>query len=178
MEKNKRRKRIILYIIAGLFSLPLVFLFYNEIKATIFVTFFIVGNIVLSAYKRDFQLPIEIEILTLGIVLCTINYGLKAGMLIAIFGTVLSSAFYGYYSPFLVPMVIGNVIAAFLVPYVPLPLFWLGVLATFAKNMFVFVFYHFVFNYDISKNLMYSISNILVNLVLFLNIAPFLARVM
>ncbi|MFH0874576.1 MAG: hypothetical protein V1859_01470 [archaeon] len=173
--KHKIKKKYYLYFLLALFALPLIIFFYKEIKATLFVTAFIVGNIIVSAYKRDFQFPIEIEILTVGIVLCTLKYGLKAGILIAVFGTILSSAFYGYYSPFMIPMIIGNIIGAAIPFAMPLQnIFLLGLVVSIVKNAFVFVFYHFVFNYDITKNLAYGTSNLFVNMILFLNIAPFI----
>ncbi|MBN2423230.1 hypothetical protein JXB41_08460 [Candidatus Woesearchaeota archaeon] len=182
--KNKKtrfrfKKRYILYILLGLLTLPLLILYYYQIKAAIFVTAFIVGNVLLSAYKKNFQLPIEIEILSLGIVLCTFLYGIKAGMVIAVFGTILSSAFYGYYSPFLIPMVIGNIIVCIATPFFPVSsLFVSGTILTLIKNTFVFLFYHFVFNYDIGKNLSFGVTNVLLNIILFMNIGPFLFTIM
>ena len=172
---EKIKKKHFKYILIILLIIPLLFFYGRKLLAAIFVTSFILLNILISGYKKNFQLPIEIEILTLGIVLGTYLFGITAGLLIAIFGTILSSAFYGYYSPFLIPMVLGNVIVALLTPYFPeSSVFISGTILSIIKNTFVFFSYHILFNYHVGKNLAFSISNILLNLILFLNIAPFL----
>ncbi|MBD3203572.1 hypothetical protein GF327_04710 [Candidatus Woesearchaeota archaeon] len=180
---DKRIRKISLkktfYVISAIVMIPLLIFFYYQIKASLFVTAFIIANIALSSYKKNFQFPIEIEILTLGIILSTFLYGIKAGLLIAILGTILSSAFYGYYSPFLIPMIIGNMLVALLTPlFFSTQLFLSGLILSMIKNGFVFIFYHFVFNYHIGKNLSFGITNIIWNSLLFVNIAPILFTIM
>lgn len=172
-------KKVVLYSIIILLLFPLIILFSKEITIVFFVAGFIIINILISSYKKNFQFPIELEILTMGIVLSTFAFGLKAGMLIAIFGTILSSAFYGYYSPFLIPMVMGNAIICVLTPLFPMShIFITGVILSLIKNIFIFLFYHFIFNYDIGKNISYGVSNIILNAILFFNIAPLLFGIM
>ena len=175
----KQKILITLYIFCFVIFLVLFILFSEQIKALFFVTGFILLNIFISAYKKNFQFPIEIEILTLGIFFCTYFYGINAGLIVGIVGGLLSSVLYGYVSLFLIPMIIGNMLVAVLTPlFSPLHYSLAGIILTIIKNGFVFMIYHFVFGYNIGKNLSFSISNILLNIVLFLNIAPFLMLVM
>lgn len=177
--QKKIRYLIGLYFACFAVFIILFIFFSRQVKMLFFVTGFIALNVFISSYKKNVQLPIEIEVLTLGIVLCTRFYGIKAGLVVGVVGGLLSSIFYGYISPFLIPMLIGNALVAVSAPFSAfLSITWAGIVLTVIKNLFVFLAYHFAFGYSIGKNISYSVSNILLNIVLFLNFAPFLVLFM
>ena len=104
---------------------------------------------------------------------------MATGLFVALIGGILYTVFNTNFSPFTIPMMIGYMIMAViasLFSYVNITV--LGILTNLIHNAFVFLVYHFLFNYDIRKNLMFSLSNLLFNVILFLNIAPFLYGVM
>lgn len=177
---SKKDKYLIsAYLICLIIFIFLYGFFAKQIKTMFFVTGFILLNIFISSYKKTIEFPIEIEVLTFGIVLCTIAYGVKAGLIVAILGGLLSSILYGYISVFLLPLLLGYILVAFMTPFFAfLNLAAAGIIITIIKNLFLFFFYHLVFSYDVGKNISFSVSNILVNLILFMNVAPFLVRVM
>jgi len=143
----------------------------TKLRAAIFVSIFIVLNMLISNYKKYIKLPIEIEFLTLGIVLCTVRYGIKAGLVVAILGGILGFIVGFNISPFSFPMMAGYILMA-LVSYLGrnLPITLLGIIVTIANNSLVFIVYHFLFGYDITKNLSFGITNILLNLILFMKL--------
>ena len=85
-------KKYYKYLVYGLilFSAALFLLISKRLRAALFVTVFIVLNMILSSYKKFINAPIEIELLTAGIVFCTLTFGVKAGLVVAILGGILS----------------------------------------------------------------------------------------
>jgi len=169
------RFRYLLYTIMSMGILLLIYIFLKQLLAGIIISIFIVVNMIIASYKRFLKIPVEIELLTLGIVVSTYRYGIKAGLVVAILGGILSFIVGLNFSPFSFPMLLGYMITA-LVSYQfrYFNISVIGILATLASNAFIFTIYHFVFDYDIFKNLSFSISNIIINSILFLNLAPLL----
>lgn len=146
----------------------------RELRAILYLILFIIINMIISTYKRFIKLPIEIEFMTLGIVLLTYIYGLKIGLIFAIIGGILSFIVGFNISPFSFPMLLGYIIMCFitfLFQYINIgiSLIFIGIIASLINNIFVFLFYHFVFKYDLIKNISYSVSNFLFNF-LFLSV--------
>ncbi|MEM3373646.1 MAG: hypothetical protein QXE31_00345 [Candidatus Woesearchaeota archaeon] len=141
-------------------------------RAIIYVSIFIFINVVVSIYKRFIKLPIEIEFMTFGIVLITYNFGIKAGLIFAILGGILSFIVSFNISPFSFPMLMGYMLMALITLFfqyfnITESLFLIGIIASFINNLFVFLFYHIVFDYDMIKNISYSVSNFLFNFLVF-----------
>jgi hypothetical protein len=179
MPKNK--KDYSQYLFYGMAGFAVLLLIYNLLvskmfQAAVVISIFIFLSAVLSSYKRFIKLPIEIEILTLGIVVCTINFGVKAGLIVAIIGGILSFIVGFNISPFSLPMLLGYVSIAFTSFILrDFNITLVGIIASIVNNILVFVIYNYAFEYDIFKNLGYSISNLAFNIILFLNIVPLIA---
>lgn len=178
-QKNTLSSKTIIYSIGILTSIIfIVMVFFSRMaRAALFISIFIVLNMVISSYKRFIKVPIEFEVLTLGIVICTLKFGLKAGLIIAVLGGILSFIISLNISPFAFPMLMGYVIMA-VISYAlrGADLMLVGFTATILNNIFLFTVYHFTFSYDIVPNLSFSLSNIILNLIMFANIAPIIMK--
>ena len=174
-QSNNNFKYIIYSLVV--LSIILFVLISKTARAAVYVSIFIVLNMLIANYKRVVRFAIEFEILTLGIVLCTVTFGIKAGFVIAILGGILSFFSSMNFSPFSFPMLMGYILMAVLSYFLRfLDVTVLGMIVTFANNLFVFSVYHLFFRYDIMKNVCFCVSNILFNFILFTNIAPFLSK--
>ncbi len=176
-KQSNNNFKYIIYCLTIL-AIILFILMSKTARAAVYVSIFIVLNMLISTYKRVVRFAIEFEILTLGIVLCTITFGIKAGLVIAILGGILSFFSSLNFSPFSFPMLVGYILMAILSYALSfLPITILGLIVTLANNLFVFSVYHLFFRYDIMKNVCFGVSNILFNFIIFTNIAPFLIKI-
>ena len=178
MKKSliQNQYKYFIYTLAGIATV-LFLILSTKIRAAIIVTAFILINRLITTYKMFVRIPLEFEFLTLGIVLSTLAFGIKAGIVIAIFGCIVSFIIGFEVSMFSLPMFLGYssiAVTSFLLKGFDVIL--IGVIATMINNIIVFLSYHFLFGYDIGKNLSFSISNILFNLILFLNFASTLLK--
>ncbi|MBN2368193.1 hypothetical protein JXC34_04170, partial [Candidatus Woesearchaeota archaeon] len=124
-------------------------------------------------------LPVEFELLSLGIILCGYKYGFTAGLILALLGGVLYTIFCTNFSPFTIPMLLGYSLMAFLSSLFPgANITLVGIIVNIAHNALVFTMYHFLFAYPFGKNIIFSASNILFNALMFLNFAPLIAGIM
>ncbi|AJF62059.1 TPA: hypothetical protein HA239_05640 [Candidatus Woesearchaeota archaeon] len=172
------RKEVISFIILSIIAV-LILATFRGARATLFVLGFIIFSVILTLYKRYFYIPIEFEIISLGIVLCSVEYGLAAGLIVALVGGIAYTIYCTSFSPFTVPMLFGYSLMAFLASFFPQAnITYLGIAVNVIHNIFVFSIYHFAFRYDPFKNIMYSGTNILINILLFSNVAPFLSAIM
>jgi len=179
-KKIKKTKVYYKYFIYGLaiFATILFLIISKHIRVAIIVTIFILLNRLITTYKLFIRLPIEFEFLTLGIVISTLSFGSKAGLVIAIFGCIISFIIGFEFSTFSLPMFLGYssvaIITYLLQDY---NITFVGIFATLINNLIVFSLYHYVFGYDLGRNISFSTSNIIFNSVLFFNIAPFLMTI-
>jgi hypothetical protein len=176
-KKKQDYSKYLFYGLGGFAVLLLTYLLLisQMMRAAIYVTVFIGLSTLVSSYKKFIKFPIEIEILTLGIVLCTIKFGIKAGLVVAILGGILSFLVSFDFSPFSFPMLLGYISIAITAYFLGgLSITLVGIIATLVNNILVFSIYNFAFDYDLFKNTLFSLSNIILNVILFLNIAPFL----
>jgi hypothetical protein len=175
--KEQTPSRLLIYLL--IISIIL-FLFSSKgLRSAFFIVFFAAANVFATLYKRYFYLPVEFEILSLGIVLCSYTYGLTAGLAVAIIGGLAYTVFCTNFSPFTFPMLLGYCLMAVIGTFVPVQnIILLGIIANVAHNMFVFTIYHVFFSYNIFKNLVFSISNIIFNALLFWNLGPLILRIM
>ncbi len=169
----------IFLLICLLLLLILVIVMSKGAQKIIFMTSFIVLNLFVTLYKRYFKLPIEIEILSFGIVLCSVSYDVASGLFVALIGGILYAVFNTKFSPFTIPMILGYMMMSFISSYFSyVNIIYLGIFVNIIHNLFVFTMYHFLFKYDFSKNLIFSISNILFNILLFVNLGNFMYGIM
>ena len=169
----------IFLLICLLLLLILVIVTSKGAQKIIFMTSFIVLNLFVTLYKRYFRFPIEIEILSFGIVLCSVSYGIASGLFVALIGGILYTVFSTNFTPFTIPMIIGYMMMAGLSSLFPhINIIYLGIFVNIIHNLFVFVMYHFFFKYDFGKNLLFSVSNVLFNILLFVNLGNFMYGVM
>ncbi|MBT3465564.1 hypothetical protein HOD20_07455 [archaeon] len=172
-------KKILFYILGSIAVLVLITIS-SKMKAAVLITMFIALNIQIVSYKKFLpSVPIEIEILTLGIVLSTMVFGWRQGLIIAIIGGIFSFVFSGNFSPFAIPMLGGYILIVFTSYFLrSMNITFVGMISSIIANCFVFISYHILFRYDFAKNLSFSLSNLIVNSILFVNLAPFLFNLM
>ncbi len=169
----------IFLLLCLLFLLILIIITSKGAQKIIFMSSFIILNLFITLYKRYFRLPIEIEILSLGIILCSVSYDVAAGLFVALIGGILYTVFNTNFSPFTIPMILGYMMMAFLSSFFShINIVYLGIFVNIIHNIFVFTIYHFLFKYDLSKNLLFSISNVLFNILLFINLGGIMYGVM
>ena len=168
-------KNIIL--ILAIFAAVLFVFSSNKLRTAIVITSFILINRLITTYKMFIRIPLEFEFLTLGIVLTTLNFKLPAGLVIAIFGAIVSFVIGFEISAYSFPMFLGYGSVAIMTHILRNlnNLTLIGIIASIVNNLVVFTLYHYVFAYSPSKNLSFSISNIIFNIVIFVNIAPFIS---
>ncbi len=175
-KANSKSIKKILFAMAA-FSMLLFLFFSKTIRSAIYVSIFIVANMVVMSYKKFVRLAIEFELLTLGIVTCTKAFGIEAGLLVAVLGGILSFITSLNISPFSFPMLAGYISMAIMSYFLrSLDITTLGIIITVFNNLLVSMIYHFFFKYDVVKNLSFGISNVIFNYILFTNIAPYLIR--
>jgi hypothetical protein len=171
---NKKLYRLLIY---GLMAVAvLLFILLSEkARAAVVVSIFIFVNMIITTYKKFLKAPIEIEVLTLGIVLSTLEYGVAAGLIVAILGWILGFFVGLDISPFALPMFLGYLVVV-LASYIlqPLNITIIGITASLINNIIIFMIYHFLLRYDVGKNLSFGLSNLMFNVILFNNIAPVL----
>jgi hypothetical protein len=180
-KKNNQDKNIV-NLVRGAVVFTIFFLFafiFKGVEALFFILFFIGLNIVVTMYKRVVYAPIEIETLSFGIILCSAKFGLIPGLTVAIIGGIIYVVYNNSFSPFTLPMMLGYIIMAVISSlYNTVNITLLGIAANLAHNIFVFSIYYFVFRYDVGKNILYSSSNLIFNILLFSNLGPLVFRLM
>ena len=178
MRKKSKKildKKTYKYVVYGfaIFGILLFILLSQKIRVAIIIAAFIVLNRLINTYKMLIRFPIELEFLSLGIVIVSMNFGLKAGLIIAIFGCITSFIIGFGFSSFSLPMFLGYssiAVVSFLLKNYDLT--FVGIFATLINNFIVFTLYHYLFGYSITRNIGFSISNIIINSIIFANIAP------
>lgn len=162
---------------AGIALALLIFsiLVFNLSKAIFFVALFIALECIIGL----FNIPsIDIELISLGTILCTLSFGVKAGLLVAILGSLISDIINGKISYLTMPMMFAYCLIALITPlFSGLGIVLGGIIVVLIVNVLLFMVYY-AMNYDFLSNVMSSASNIIWNLILFLKVAPFLFSIM
>ncbi|MBI4149931.1 hypothetical protein HY488_00850 [Candidatus Woesearchaeota archaeon] len=173
-----------LYLLGiALFVLLLFVLFFNPIARTIkilgVIAIFTIINTFLKRGMLAFQgLPLEIEVATLGSVVTTVLFGIKVGILTAVLTTFIASQLTRGISLYTPMMASGYVLAALMAWFVvPVSIATGGIVITIIVNAYLIVIFHMV-GYSLLENFMYGMSNIMLNAILFLKIAPWLMHVL
>ena len=169
----------VFYIVSLSLLLLTVLILSKKAKVIFFMLGFIALNLFVTSYKRLFRPPIEIETLSFGIVLCSYSYGITAGLVVAILGGVLYFTMSSNFNPFTIPMLGGYVLmAAIGSVFSDYNIVIVGIGANLAHNLFIFLTYHFLFRYNPTNNILFSLSNLLFNAFLFSNFSPLVFNLM
>ena len=176
--KRYNLKHILLAVL--ILVLLLVFLLKSRLaRGFVFIIGFISLNLLMTSYKRVIYLPIEFEILSFGIILCSYSFGVSIGIIVAVLGGLVYTIFSTRFSPFTIPMLLGYILMAIIAGFFNnINIVLIGIIANILHNLFVFLIYHFVLRYDPFKNLIFGLSNIFFNFILFLNFSSFFVRLM
>ncbi|MFT4304127.1 MAG: hypothetical protein ACMXYG_06170 [Candidatus Woesearchaeota archaeon] len=172
---QKHRKQIELYGILSLIAILLLFLFLDIILATIVVICFIGANILLRMYRRILPgVPIEFEVVIMGSIVCTIAFNIWAGLIVAIFGSLLAE----FLNQFISPHSLVNMGIYFLIPFIALFLDasniqTIGFMIAIIANIIIFIIFMFM-GYDLVKNFAFSITNVFWNYLMFKYVAGIL----
>lgn len=175
MLSERLDQRVLVYGAIALALLIFSILIFNYSKAIFFIALFIALNSVISI----FSIPnIDIELVSLGTILCTLSFGIKAGLAVAILGSIFGDVVNGTFSHPTIPMMIGYCFIALVTPlFSGLGIVFGGIMIVLLANVLLFIIYYAI-NYDFLSNVMSSGSNIIWNLTLFLKVAPFLFSIM
>ncbi len=167
----------------GLFLLFLLIFFFNPIARTLKILsvmlVFILINVFIKKSLRAFtSLPLEIEVATFGSVVVTTLFGVRAGILTAVLATFAAAHFSRGITLYTPMMASGYIIAALLaLLFSPANIVAGGIIITFIVNAY-FIFIFQLVGYSFLENFLYSISNVVLNTLLFIKVAPLLINVL
>ena len=164
------------YIAIGLLLLIILFFSYivRTMKILMAIAVFIALNIAIKRAMMaiDF-IPLDLEFATIGTILMTVAFGLKAGILTGVLCCVLGAYFSDKITIYVPVTASCYVLAAVLA--------WLlasassivvtGIIITLLVNAYALFVFHFV-GFTPFENVTYVASNIALNLLLFLKVAP------
>ena len=175
----RHRNNMLVWIIIVLVALGLLLLFFNFVKMVIIVLFFITINIILRFYRRILPgIPFEFELIIFGSIVSTLAFGLGAGLAIAITGFFLAECA----NQFISPHSLINILVYCLVPFMSLLLtpetfVTGGIIIAIVINMIIFSIFFFI-GYNIVKNVLFSVSNIIFNIIVFKLLGPIFVRLL
>lgn len=170
---QKNRRRIVVYAVIWLAVLLTLFLFFNLVKAVVVILLFIAGNTLLRFYRRIFPgIPVELELVILGGVVCTLAFNIWAGLLVVLFASLCAE----FFSQAISPYSFINIFSYLSVPFLSLMLPATsiasgGFLIAVFVNIVIYAIFIYI-GYDWIKNTAYLITNIFWNYLLFIYVAP------
>lgn len=134
---------------------------------------FIFLCIVIRFYKRVVpNLPIEVELVTFTIVVLATTLGFWYAIFGGILGFLASEFFNNHINKYM-PMSIGfYIVMAFAASILPGSVVIVGIMTTIINNSSQLLFYQVIGGFSTVENVLYSITNIVFNLFMFLKIAP------
>jgi len=159
-------------ILVGIISLIFLFSF---LKAFFVVVFFIGANTIFRFYKRFLPaVPLELEFITFGSLFCAIEFGISAGIAVAILGSLLADSANGTINAYNFVMTIGYIIVALVGIFIsPEHFIQAGITITVIYNIIIWSVFNFLLHHDLFKNTSYSITNVIFNYFLFTIIGSF-----
>lgn len=163
-------KENIVHLFVALTMFAMIVLVALNIKLVLAASLLILFNILIKWYKR-LAIPIEIEVVTFGVVIFTIVYGFAVGVLFALICSFLGDHFNRGMNINTVIMTLGYVMGAVLTALLPIEsVAVMGIFVTLIVNVYLLLAYQFI-SFNPLSNLSYSISNIIVNVYLFTKLA-------
>ena len=151
---------------------------FSYVRIFFFVSLLIALNVVGSVYRRYLQLPISLEFATFGTVLAAAAYGHTAGLAVALLSPLIAAIYNGDFSPYTLVTVCIWATAAMVVPLHPANILLVGMSVAIIKNLIVTLVFQFVFQYDLPRNIIYVITDLCLNIVMFARAAPMLLPLM
>jgi len=170
-------------LVLGLLSLFLLVIFFNPLARTAKIlgvmAAFTVGNVLLKRWMLPFRsLPLEIELSTLSSVVATLAFGVKAGILLAVLTCFAGNHFTRGISLYTPMMASGYVLAALLAWFMaPASIVAGGIVITLIVNAYLIAIFSMV-GYSPLENFLYGASNVVLNSILFLKVAPWLLQIL
>lgn len=162
----------VFYPVLFLSILIIIFLLRHVLRAFIVMILFIVANILIGRVRRVIPVPIEIEVVTLGTVICSILYGFSAGVFVAVFSAIIGAVIAKRISPYTLVMVLGYIIVATVATgFDATSIVKAGIILTLVNNIFIFCVFQFAFRYSVFRNIGYGLSNVILNIVIFKYVA-------
>jgi len=149
----------------------LLLLFWRGLAFIVFSAILIAGNVMVNYYKRRARLPLELELVTFGTIIISASSGAVAGIVFAICALIITGIATADFSVFtLVSLAVFPLIAVLSTNAPASNIVAWGLIITLAKNIIIFMLYQLVLGYNLAMNLSFSISNIIVNLILFIRL--------
>ncbi len=158
----------IFYPVLFLSIIIILFLLRHVLRAFIVMILFILANVLIGRIRRVIPMPIEIEVVTLGTVVCTMLYGFGAGVFVAVFSAIIGAVIAKRISPYTLVMVVGYIIVATIATaFNPADVVKAGIILTIVNNLFIFCIFQFAFRYSVLRNIAYGLSNVILNILIF-----------
>lgn len=168
-------------LVLGLLGLFLLVVFFNPLARTLKILVIMLAftaiNVFIKRFLRPFKsLPLEIEVSTMGSVVVTLLFGVKAGILTAVLTCFAANYFTRGIDLYTPMMTSGYVLAAILALFLaPANIAAGGIIVTLIVNAYLIVIFHMV-GYSLLENSMFGLSNVVFNAILFLKVAPWLLQ--
>lgn len=161
--------------IAVLALLFIISLFFNiSVKAIFVMSAFIIAGSFSTFYFNYARVPIHLETVKLGTILCAVAYGIYPGIVVGIIATFFGKVLVGRIDEKLpLSMVTISLVAVAAGLFSAADITLLGIVIVLFYNIVMFLLTHFLGG-DLAWNLPYETSNFLVNLFWFTRIAPWL----
>jgi len=165
------------YFFGGLALVALLAILFanNFLQVFLIATAFAAFNAAIRSYKSRLDFPLEVEVTTYATIAMTMAFGLKAGIFTGIWSGFWGDVFTGL-TPY-TPITLGSyVLAALLAMLFPTSMFvFAGILITVIITGVSWVLYNITGSFTPFENFMYSLTELICNLYLFLAL-PWIAR--
>jgi hypothetical protein len=148
-------------------------------RPIIFLTVLCALNAFLLIYDRYVELPIDIELSTLSAVTMSVTFGLKWGIAAGVlskFVSMVSNRDFNKNS--LVSMVVYALAAVLASMFQGMNVVTMGLLIVVIVNLFAFLIFRFVLFMSTYELVMYAVSNIMFNIVMFMGFAEIIVKLM
>jgi hypothetical protein len=151
--------------------------FFIDVKRFVFIGVFIIANCLILSLDRYVNMPIDIEFSTFASILCTLAYGLKWGIFVAIITKAAAMLYNANIRADHIFMIIGYCFAAFFASVLhSFNVVFIGVTATIITNIYIVFVSKFITNLYPIEIIMYGVSNFVFNFILFIGFSePILA---
>ncbi len=170
MDKKKFEKifRKILYPLIVISILLLIFTIRRFLVAFIVMVLFIFANMLLGMVKRVIMVPVGLEVETLGTIVCSMLYGVGAGVFFAIFSITLGAITQKTLSVWtLVKVLVYIGVAITTTLFSPANIIVVGISLTIVATAIIFIFCQLFFSPNLLRNIGYAVTTIILNFFIF-----------
>lgn len=168
-KEFKRYINIILPLLLFASIIFIIFLLRHVLRALAVIGLFILADVLISRVKRVFSaVSIQIEVITLGTIICSILWGFGAGAFMAVLASLIGDAVAKRMSVYTFVRLGSYIImAAIATAFDPANVVKAGIILAIANNLTLFLVFRLAFRYNMLKNISYTVSNIAFNILLF-----------